>query len=367
MAVSMDICRVGLSLSNFEEDGPTFGSVLLLRKTLAGFVPKTRAALEDEMARVFGRRLDCSALARGLELVSHSLNQGDAAKAAIASQFLDVPRPLADEDAGRDTASRDLASRDLASRDLASRDLAGRDLASRDLAKASVDDPEHPGWPARSPDREGGQFRPKSDAGLLTFETKSQRVARLRQRRSFRAILGRVLTTKRAVRIGAEWAADLIPGLEAAAGAASIADDVKLLEDIAEEVTGSQAALDFAEQGPRDLEDLMVSQDEASFSSYAAFLKLDLDKRFEAAGDGYQYHHLVEQGTNSASFSQEILQSTSNIVKMTVLHEDINALYATKFEFTSGYMPLREFLRGASFEQQRAWGRWALQQVGALK
>jgi hypothetical protein len=29
--------------------------------------------------------------------------------------------------------------------------------------KAAVDDPEHPGWPAGTPDSKGGQFRPKDD------------------------------------------------------------------------------------------------------------------------------------------------------------------------------------------------------------
>jgi len=33
--------------------------------------------------------------------------------------------------------------------------------ASSAYQKAAVDDPEHPGWPAGTPDRKGGQFRPK--------------------------------------------------------------------------------------------------------------------------------------------------------------------------------------------------------------
>lgn len=37
-------------------------------------------------------------------------------------------------------------------------------LAERRLAKAAVDDPKHPGWPAHSPDSEGGRFRPKDAA-----------------------------------------------------------------------------------------------------------------------------------------------------------------------------------------------------------
>ncbi|HEY1803721.1 MAG TPA: hypothetical protein VGG45_04505 [Terracidiphilus sp.] len=36
--------------------------------------------------------------------------------------------------------------------------------ANRFVAKAAVDDPEHPGWPAHTPDRKGGEFRPKDGA-----------------------------------------------------------------------------------------------------------------------------------------------------------------------------------------------------------
>lgn len=36
--------------------------------------------------------------------------------------------------------------------------------ANRSVGKAAVDDPEHPGWPAHTPDRKGGEFRPKDGA-----------------------------------------------------------------------------------------------------------------------------------------------------------------------------------------------------------
>jgi hypothetical protein len=47
----------------------------------------------------------------------------------------------------------------------------------RRTTKAAVDDPEHPGWPAGAPDRQGGRFRPKdgqADAVNENAETRIQ-------------------------------------------------------------------------------------------------------------------------------------------------------------------------------------------------
>ena len=38
-------------------------------------------------------------------------------------------------------------------------------------AKAAVDDPVHPGWPARTPDSKGGQFRPKDGETIVAANT----------------------------------------------------------------------------------------------------------------------------------------------------------------------------------------------------
>ena len=37
-----------------------------------------------------------------------------------------------------------------------------------DVTKASPDDPQHPGWPAGSPDSKGGEFRPKDGSANIT-------------------------------------------------------------------------------------------------------------------------------------------------------------------------------------------------------
>jgi hypothetical protein len=43
--------------------------------------------------------------------------------------------------------------------------------ASLKATKAAVDDPIHPGWPARTPDSKGGQFRPKDGETVVAANT----------------------------------------------------------------------------------------------------------------------------------------------------------------------------------------------------
>ena len=227
-----------------------------------------------------------------------------------------------------------------------------------------------PGWPAGAPDGQGGRFRPKDDAdatGLKTDERK-KRIERLRARRTFRSVIRRLLTAKRVVRLLGEFAGDLIPGIDVASDIATVADLTKVAEDLAAEVSYSKVALEFAEQGPRALRSLMVDTQEASFPSYQSFLKTDVEKRYGPAGEGYEYHHIVEQGMNDGRFAQRQLQSTYNIIRIPkLLHEEVNAFYASKIPGVSGDLPFREFLKPKSFEEQQAWGRWALERMDIVQ
>ena len=84
----------------------------------------------------------------------------------------------------------------------------------------------------------------------------------------------------------------------------------KLGADLAEDAANTEAAIAFAEKGPQAMEDLQVSQRAEGFDSYAAFKKIDLEKRFGPAGDGYEYHHIVEQGPNASTLSaQDLVRS----------------------------------------------------------
>jgi hypothetical protein len=83
-------------------------------------------------------------------------------------------------------------------------------------------------------------------------------------------------------------------------------------------------------------------------------------KRFGSAGDGYQYHHIVEQGgANANGFSAQQLQSTDNIVRIpTLLHEAINS------EFSPS---LRQEMQTKSFSEQQDKGIKVMRDLGIIR
>ena len=158
-----------------------------------------------------------------------------------------------------------------------------------------------------------------------------------------------------------------IPGLDAVATAATLADDLAALNDIATEIKGADVAIAFAEKGPVDLENLMVSTEGQNFSSFDAFKKIGIEKFFGDAGDGLDYHHIVEQGPNAGIISETSLQSADNIVKIPrLLHEEINSYYNTKIDMGGSLVTPRNYLKGKSFAEQRDFGLSALRYVGIL-
>lgn len=87
----------------------------------------------------------------GIGAVAKALNEGDPARACIAAVFLRLP--------------------DIPEHSLDALTKCATALLEIGLLKASPDDPEHPGYPAGTPDGKGGQFRPKSESPVdLTEE-----------------------------------------------------------------------------------------------------------------------------------------------------------------------------------------------------
>ena len=140
-----------------------------------------------------------------------------------------------------------------------------------------------------------------------------------------------------------------------------------LLDDLGQMVVQAQeikteveAATAFAQQGPHRLEELLVSESNEAFSSYDAFLKFEreewLEKQFGRAGDGQQYHHIVEEGINAQSIPPIELQSTNNIIRLpTLLHEEISAAYGEAAPEAPG-MTVRQWLKGKSYQFQYDYG-----------
>jgi hypothetical protein len=105
--------------------------------------------------------------------------------------------------------------------------------------------------------------------------------------------------------------------------------------------------------------------EDKSFLSYDAFKKVDLAKFYGPAGDGYEYHHIVEQSTEGDIPASE-LNSTRNIVRIPkLLHEEINSMYG-KTERNSG-ITRRAKLKGKTFEERREEGLDVMRDIGIVE
>lgn len=333
--------------ASFDDLGPSLGPIRRLQKTATGFSPRALDDLEAIMGATFGKPVSCKDLMPGLQAVARAFDDGDMCRAIIATQFLRLP--------------------------LLSEQEAQRAAAAEALRKASPDDPTRPGWPAKTPDGRGGKFRPKTGGGpgapgspiRTGFTGKSDdKLQRLITRRAIRAGLRSLLTLRRLGRFAVEAGSNVVPGLDVIGDAAMAADLVELTEDFEELAIETRVAQAFAEKGPWDLEDLLVSSEDETFPSFDAFKKSDLEKRFGPAGEGYDYHHIVEQSADG--LSQDLLQSTKNIIRIPkLLHEEITSGYARKDVDVAE--TLRNQLRGQSFDARYREGLNYLRRIGILK
>lgn len=103
-------------------------------------------------------------------------------------------------------------------------------------------------------------------------------------------------------------------------------------------------------------------------SGHRAFKSFDDFKDFMGpAGEGKQWHHIVEQRkVNVERFGPEAIHNTENVIgARKELHDKISAYYSSKSEETGG-MVVREWLRAKSYEEQRAFGLRTLKRFGAI-
>ncbi len=233
-----------------------------------------------------------------------------------------------------------------------------------DVSKASPDDPVHPGWPAGTPGSLGGKFRPKDGSTREAGETAINRTA---LRRAIRAMLSQALS------LPLEVAANVIPVLGEAADVIMVGQLAVTFAEFRQLDVDTKVALDFIANGPYSLDDLRVGTDLESFSSYDEFYKGSpvaacLDKRFGPAGNGYEYHHIVEQGgPNATAITAGELQNTENIVRIpTLLHQAINGEYGSITSETDG-LTLREWLRSQPFSVQREKGVEIMRKLGIVR
>ena len=129
-------------------DGAFIGAIPILdrlrRSGKDEWRPRDCDGLSEQMSAQYGLPIDMSPKTGGLKAIAKALNEGDIARAQIATVLLGVPDPL--------SLSKGAASR---------RQMIElvRDLHWSGLLKWDAD--EHPRWPAGSADGTGGEFAPK--------------------------------------------------------------------------------------------------------------------------------------------------------------------------------------------------------------
>ncbi len=295
----------------------------------------------------FARPTSCKSLLPGLQAVAAALNNGELARAMIATQFLRLP--------------------------ILSRAQARRAADVVMLFKAAADDPKHPGWPAGTAGSLGGEFRPKDGAPEIRpkdnlIETRrliTTHVERRLVRRAVREFLRRVLTWRRLLRLAAEAGSNAVPALDAIGDVAMAADLGDMIQQYVALKSDADIALEFANKGPYTLDQLRADRRYVSFSSFGAFKKIDLIKIYGSAGGGYEWHHIVEQNARGAIPESE-LQSTWNIIRIPkLLHDEIDSEYAST-PYDKG-PNIRTSLRGKAFEEKRQQGLKTLRDIGILK
>jgi hypothetical protein len=110
--------------------------------------PRDCDVLSKEMSAQYGLPVDMSSKTGGLRAIANAFNDGDMARAQVATLLLRMPNPP--------SLSKGAPSRQEMIK------LAG-ELHWSGVLKADWDPDQHPRWPAHAPDSQGGRFAPKGD------------------------------------------------------------------------------------------------------------------------------------------------------------------------------------------------------------
>ncbi len=132
-----------------DANGAFVGCVSLLQRTdIYGedrWEPRNCEQLSDEIGLEFGLPIDVSKKAGGLRAICNALNEGDVARAQIATVLLGIPEPPSLQKSARSESEMINFI---------------RDLHWSGLIKADWDPDKHPRWPAGAPESQGGEFAP---------------------------------------------------------------------------------------------------------------------------------------------------------------------------------------------------------------
>ena len=133
-----------------DANGAFIGTIPLLKRSNAldedRWEPRDCGELAKQIGGQFGLPIDISSKLGGLKAISNALNDGDVARAQIATVLLGIPDPPG--------PANGVHPREAMIRFIQDLDWSG-------LIKADWNPDEHPRWPTGAPDSEGGQFAPK--------------------------------------------------------------------------------------------------------------------------------------------------------------------------------------------------------------
>lgn len=151
----------GKSGVSCDADGAFVGAIPVLDRLQKDgkdeWQPRDCNELSDEMGESYGLPIDMSSKAGGLKAIANALNDGDVARAQIATVLLGIPDLL--------PLSKRAHSREQMLKLI-------RDLHWSGMIKWDPD--KHPRWPARSADSAGGEFAPEGEDGGVGASLTSQ-------------------------------------------------------------------------------------------------------------------------------------------------------------------------------------------------
>jgi hypothetical protein len=396
-----------------DADGAFVGDVALLRRVGNEWAPFSGEELSAALSKTYGPPVDASAKEKGLATIARALNGGEVARAQLATLFAHFPDPpcLAKRAPSQDEIIKLALALDWAgllkinTRHYPAGTSGGKggqfapkdEAAAQDADNANANDPtdfintlEHD---ARNP-------TPKSQTELKVIDeveaelsnaeqsgirSETESVVAAAEEKVLAATEKKVAATeirlfaRRAIRTGAldalkvggKLVLDAIPIIDIAAGISTAHDVLEMFQEYRAFRIAVKAVQEFVDRGPQTLKQLLVDSTPRSFKNFAALKKLDsieellaeLQKFYGPAGEGMEYHHIIEQGSGLPA---DIVQNSDNVVRIPkILHEAINARYQQVVK-ESGNRSLREWLRGKPAWLQRLWGEKVMRDLGIM-
>lgn len=396
------------------EDGGVFiGRVPLLARASNAWVPRASSVLSEELSALYGLPIDASVKLNGLKSIAKALNAGEFARAQIATMFLHFPDPpfLAKSAPSQVEILKLASALDWAGLLKAGWDPAkhpryparasggrGGQFAPKDADLAAEDgrdfDPADQAGALDDPRRE---LPRRSAIAALEGEAKDVAVAdsaRIAERRAAAAATRQAIADiadkelrvelRRAARkafreaamealknAGKKLVLSEIPIIGFVADIATVYDVYRFARDMIELRQAITAATKFANEGVHTLAQLRMSPVSEKFKDMRAFIKvfpfqsilISLEKKFGPAGDGMEYHHLIERNSRDVG---DVAEDSDDIVRIpTIFHEAVTAAYRRNRP-ELGERSLREWLRTQPISVRREWGKKVLRELGLI-